>query len=698
MKIQYPLRVAAVLAFLNPFLLNAEVILEYGTALTAPITPSVVNAVVSGDDLDAGGGVNLNSNGSTFNFIGWEPSNTSYADAVADNEVWTWGFDITTPDRQIALTAMDIRLDRSSSGPDDFEIRASVNGGVEVTLLTHDYGDAASGVDFLNVSLGVIGTVSTGDSVVFRLAAFNSESTGGSLDMEAFDGSVALRISGTVTTGGGGPDLTPPSIFSLDPLDNSTGIAVDSNLTATFTELIQPGSGNITIHLGSNNAIVESLTVGSANASVSGNALIIDPVAELAEGTAYYIQIPNGAVADLASNPFGGLTGTTLWNFTTDTGPAPPSNEVLAYYTGIEGLSGITLRTTLHNLIDNHTVISYSDLNEIMEVIDESENDPNDIRLLYSNAELPKSSGSWNKEHVWPRSRGVDSSGPDNSDIHHLFPCESGVNSKRANYPFDYTTGSFDFDPFAPETTHDLSADTWEPLDRDKGLVARAILYMAVRYDGSDSSTTNLVLADSGISGSEMGVLTTLLEWNRLFPPTDYERARSDAIQNGVQVGSTIYAQGNRNPFSDFHQFADAIWLPAGETSYEKWAVETFTLEQLLNPAVWGPDADLNGDGQPNYFHFLTNTSPIGVGMGPVELAQDGSGNVILHFYEPVSNLVTEQLQLQSSTTLLPGSWATVPGWEIDATPTTSGTYTEFEYATPALSPGSKRFWRVEWE
>lgn len=33
----------------------------------------------------------------------------------------------------------------------------------------------------------------------------------------------------------------------------------------------------------------------------------------------------------------------------------------------------------------------------------------------------------WNREHVWPKSYGVGYSGPDFSDLHHLFPADWNV-------------------------------------------------------------------------------------------------------------------------------------------------------------------------------------------------------------------------------------------------------------------------------
>ena len=182
---------------------RAAVVIQYATAGSATsLAPTVVDATVSGDDLVAGSGLNV-QNFSTFNFTGWDIGSTDFAAAVTANDFWSWGFDVTAPGATIALETMDIRLDRSGSGPDDFEIRGSVNGGAESTLLTHDFADSGSAVDFLAVDISALGTVATGDSVEFVLAAFNSESDAGTFDLETVDfgGSDprALRIEGTIT-------------------------------------------------------------------------------------------------------------------------------------------------------------------------------------------------------------------------------------------------------------------------------------------------------------------------------------------------------------------------------------------------------------------------------------------------------------------------------------------------------------------
>ena len=115
------------------------------------------------------------------------------------------------------------------------------------------------------------------------------------------------------------------------------------------------------------------------------------------------------------------------------------------------------------------------------------------VGLIYSNFSMSKgalgSSGAsvWNREHLWPRSYGIDSSGPDNSDMHNLFPCNASVNllvvtNITTRPPLPSTVNSV-----SPENTFD--SDSWEPADSDKGIVARAVLYMAVRYEGDESAT-----------------------------------------------------------------------------------------------------------------------------------------------------------------------------------------------------------------
>ncbi|MCG8312110.1 MAG: hypothetical protein MI976_02740 [Pseudomonadales bacterium] len=159
------------------------------------INALVEDASVVADPLTAQAGLVANT-GTSFNWRDWDVASTTFEAAVAANDYWSFGFDATA---DITLTSMDIRLDRSGTGPDDFEIRVSVNGGTATTVLSHDFADSAAGVDFVNVDLSALPGIQSGDSVDFIMAAYNSESAAGTFDLETIDypdGTNSLTIYG----------------------------------------------------------------------------------------------------------------------------------------------------------------------------------------------------------------------------------------------------------------------------------------------------------------------------------------------------------------------------------------------------------------------------------------------------------------------------------------------------------------------
>lgn len=370
----------------------------------------------------------------------------------------------------------------------------------------------------------------------------------------------------------------------------------------------------------------------------------------------------------------------------------PPNTDLITYYAPAQGLTGSTLQNALRNIIKNHVVIDYGTIDEVMQVIDEAAPGSANVRLLYSNATLPKTSnninGGWNREHVWPRSDGVGDNGPDYSDLHHLFPCKDTVNSLRSNDPYNVCS-NLHSDPFAPESHGDGSF--WEPLDRDKGIVARAQLYMMTRYDGSEPLTEDLVLADNTAPTGTQGVLTTLLAWHKAYPPTDYERNRNNAIYSGALVGGILRAQGNRNPFIDFPQFADAIFLNTTTTSFSKWQLQHFTLSQLVNSAISASNADADNDGMSNYAEFLFGGNPNSGSDTPLAVARNGN-QITLSFFRPKG--ITEQASVQFSTNLQ--TWTTVSNWQASSVITNLGEYERIDFtATINSAVDPSVFWHV---
>jgi endonuclease I len=239
------------------------------------------------------------------------------------------------------------------------------------------------------------------------------------------------------------------------------------------------------------------------------------------------------------------------------------------YYDSASGLSGAALKSALHGIIDGHTVIPYDQLFPVLDLLWEDPANSSNVLLIYGGVSVAKTAMTWNREHLWPRSRGVDDTGPDTSDLFHIVPCDDDVNSQRSNLYFD-NSSALDggiispAHPEAPLTSRD--ANSWEPPPNEKGDIARAMFYMAVRYDGTEGATTDLELVNGTPSGPQMARLDTFLQWHAADPPDAAERARNDRI-------FTDY-QHNRNPFIDHPEWVAAIW-GGGPTQIVAQAIAT---------------------------------------------------------------------------------------------------------------------------
>ncbi|MBL9211419.1 MAG: endonuclease [Opitutaceae bacterium] len=235
---------------------------------------------------------------------------------------------------------------------------------------------------------------------------------------------------------------------------------------------------------------------------------------------------------------------------------APPPG----YYDRAAGLSGGPLKAVLHEIVRGHAVIPYAQLHAPLARLHEDPANPGNVILLYSADSVPKGtdfiSAAWNREHAWPRSRGnADAAGPDDSDLHYIWPCYDAVNSTRGNLYFDLSNRSepgfrAPGHPLAPQTS--LDADSWEPPPGQRGALARCLFYVAVRYDGTEPATSDMELVSHRPAGSRMGNLNTLLRWHAQEPVTDAERRRNDLVFSDYQR--------NRNPFIDQPEWVQLIW------------------------------------------------------------------------------------------------------------------------------------------
>lgn len=265
-----------------------------------------------------------------------------------------------------------------------------------------------------------------------------------------------------------------------------------------------------------------------------------------------------GALAAYFSHP--GMTSASAFALSGGTTPPtdpPPTGGTspwdTTYYAPAIGKTGTALRTSLHDIIDGNTKLSYDQVWTALKDTDQDPNNTANVIELYTGRSISKSnngggSGQWNREHVWAQSRGgfSTSAGP-GTDLHHLRPEDVTVNSTRGNKDFDLGGSAVSgcSDCFS-------DADSFEPRDGVQGDVARMLFYMAIRYEGGDGFNNLEMSSTVGSSSSQIGDLETLLAWNSADPVSTFEMRRNDRIHSAWQ--------GNRNPFIDHPEWATSIW------------------------------------------------------------------------------------------------------------------------------------------
>ena len=394
----------------------------------------------------------------------------------------------------------------------------------------------------------------------------------------------AQSISGGTTP----PPTDPaPTIISTSPSNNATSVPVAGDLSVVFSEEVTVSSGAFMLSCGAT-TIPLSFPSNGRNIAISTNTA-------LSSGASCTFTIKGNLIKDSSSQLLG---ADRLINFTTAT-----STGNTGYYSRINTNSPAQLRCSLHATIKNHTSYPYSSSSgtntwTILEIADEDPNNSSNILDIYRNRSYPKVSAragtgsglTYNREHTWPKSLGFSSTTGDkglpnapHTDIHMLYLSDTNFNSDRGNKPLDncasgcgervteVNNGSGGGSGRYPGNSNWVNNSKFETWGKRKGDIARAVLYMAIRYEGGKHSTTgqsepDLEVTDdlskvvqTSASPAYMGKLSTLLQWHQADPPDANEKARNEVV---------FSFQGNRNPFIDHPEWAtNALFTSSKPTS-----------------------------------------------------------------------------------------------------------------------------------
>ena len=259
------------------------------------------------------------------------------------------------------------------------------------------------------------------------------------------------------------------------------------------------------------------------------------------------------------------------------------------YYSGITATGGTQLLGQLHDLITSSRTkySSYSDCRDQATKTDPGL-DGRGVLEFYTHESVTTyvgssgGAGTWNREHVWPQSlsNGLYGTSGGGSDLHHIRPSEKSLNETRGNARYGVVSNGA---PIYQGATNNSviggysTGSVFMPMDDVKGDVARIVMYMYTHYNTYSNSVfggyakTNGSKGESNYfgtltfskviaAGSESASIKLLLEWNKSDPVDDIERTRN----------SVAYSfQGNKNPFIDHPEYADAIWGTSTTPSVE---------------------------------------------------------------------------------------------------------------------------------
>lgn len=264
------------------------------------------------------------------------------------------------------------------------------------------------------------------------------------------------------------------------------------------------------------------------------------------------------------------------------------SDEPIDYYDNAWGVQGDDLRLALHDIIDDHTALSYAEVwiafkrtdakpnGKVWDIYSDTpgETPPNEFTFVVDQDDGTGGASEgekYNREHSWPNSW-FDAEMPMYTDLFALYPVDKYINGKRSDNPYGEvgspTWTSVNGSMLGASNTPGYTGTVFEPIDEYKGDLARTYFYMTTRYYGEDT----------GWSGSEMVDRANLRPW-----AMDMLLAWSDAdpvSQKEIMRNNAIYAiQHNRNPFIDHPEFIDEMFntLEVGD--------------RVLLPVSWGVEA-----------------------------------------------------------------------------------------------------------
>lgn len=293
--------------------------------------------------------------------------------------------------------------------------------------------------------------------------------------------------------------------------------------------------------------------IGSSKVAYVGtNTLNVIPNVWAASNYQLAVFAYNGSGTSINYN-----TTSPLTNSLTSTGSMQPANE----YNGISTANS-SFVTDLHNKINPHTSVFYTNYANTMINLFEARDTTNGqkfvecrysgYRAVYS-PPFDWTNNDFSREHSYchqwmPTNPADNPEKPEYNDQHHLFPTkQTDVNAERSNYPLGDVVTPLNTFMLCKSGNDAFAHKVFEPRADQKGNSARALMYVAVCYNGVSGNNwafKNPINNTNIQYGQDQNLLK---KWHFQDPPDSYEISRNDFLDS---------LQGNRNPFIDSVRYA----------------------------------------------------------------------------------------------------------------------------------------------
>lgn len=240
------------------------------------------------------------------------------------------------------------------------------------------------------------------------------------------------------------------------------------------------------------------------------------------------------------------------------------------YYYQAHGKTGAELKTALHNIIKEASMLKYgsgegatwegffyTDQNPDGSVFDMYSNETryfngfNGIDGMHIEHSLPNSWWGGIKNNAY-------------KDLYHLYPADATMNMSKSNNPLGEVSGTPIRDNGLSKMGKNSFGNTYtgncfEPADIYKGDFARSYFYIATAYEDYASLWNSPMMQNNTWPVWQSWALQLLMEWNKNDLKSTREEERAEAVYK---------IQGNRNPFIDYPDLVDYIWGDKTSTPY----------------------------------------------------------------------------------------------------------------------------------